>query len=58
VADQKTSWTFKERYAEDKEFRQQVDEGRKRRASERSLEELKESLKQVRGDQSARKKLY
>ena len=49
---------FHERYATDEEFKQQVDEGRKRAASNRDSASLKDSLSMIRGDYTKKKKLY
>lgn len=49
---------FRDRYENDPEFKQQVDEGRKRRDGERSLARLEESLRATRGDFGKKGKLY
>lgn len=53
VAD-KPTWSFKDRYAGDHEFKRQVDEGRRRRNAERNYDKLKESLAMTK----TKKKLY
>ena len=49
---------FNERYATDDEFKRQVDDGRKRSETKRGQQELRDSLAMVRGDRTAKKKLY
>ena len=40
----KSTWGFHERYANDPEFKRQIDEGRIRSRAKQSLESLKQSL--------------
>ena len=50
----KRTWSFHDRYASDDEFRRQVDEGRKRRQSERTHAAVTDSLAMVKN----KKRLY
>ena len=58
MADVKPTIGFSDRYANDSEFKRQVDEGRKRSETKRQHEALKESLRMVRGDHTALKKKF
>lgn len=58
MADEKKPFDFKERYEGDEAFRKRVDARRADAAAKRGTETLNESLKMVRGDHGARRKLY
>ncbi len=58
MAGDKPTVGFADRYANDAEFKRQVDDGRKRAAANRTHDSLKESLAMIRGERTAKKKLY
>jgi hypothetical protein len=58
MADTKPTVGFHDRYANDPEFKKQVDEGRKRADTKRNHHALKESLAMSRGLPGAKKKYY
>ncbi len=58
MAADKPTVGFNTRYANDDEFKRQVDEGRKRADTKRDHAALKDSLSMIRGDYTKKKKLY
>jgi len=58
MADAKPTIGFHDRYANDAEFKKQVDEGRKRSEVKRTHTALKESLAMSRGEPGSKKKFY